>query len=73
MSFISDFFTSVADIFDHISDIFDAVQDVFTGINFTVLYNWLPSDIATVITACIVVLIFISLIGIVKKIVFFFG
>lgn len=73
MSIISDFFTAVTDIFDAIGDIFDAVHDVFTGINFTVLYSWLPSDISAVITACIAVFIFISLIGIVKKIVFFFG
>lgn len=73
MSFITELFTSISEIFSHIGEIFSNVQSVFADIDFSILYNWLPSDIASAITACIAVLFFLAIIALVKKIIFFFG
>lgn len=41
--------------------------NIFQGVNFTILYNWLPTDIANVITTCIGILLVLAVLGLVRK------
>ena len=60
-------------ITDWITDTFDRVNDVFTDIDFTILYSWLPADITVVISSIITVLLFLALIGLIRRILWFLG
>lgn len=64
---------SVEGVFEWFENAFATFEGIFSDVDFTVLYNWLPSDIQAAITGIIVVLLFLAIIGLVKKIVVFFG
>lgn len=65
--------TTLENIVEYITSIILKVKSVFADIDFTILYSWLPSDIAAVITAVIAVLLFLAIFGIVRRILFFLG
>jgi len=69
----SNLILGIQDAVDWISGAWTTFAGIFSDIDFTVLYSWLPSDIANVITACIVVLLFLALIALIKRIVLFLG
>lgn len=73
ISILGSLFEGVGDVFDFISGIVDSIAGVFSDVDFTILYSWMPSDIQRVITALIVVLMFLALIALVKKLILFFG
>lgn len=56
-----------------VTEIIGKVGNIFDDVDFTILYNWLPSDIAGVITTVIAVLLFLALFGILRRILFFIG
>lgn len=64
---------SLDGIVDWIQTVIQTIEGVFSDVDFTILYNWLPSDIATVITAIIGVLLFLALFGIIRRVLFFLG
>lgn len=64
---------SINSIVNWIKEVISKVSGVFSDVDFSVLYSWLPSDIAGVISAIIVVLLFLALFGLVRKILFFIG
>lgn len=68
-----DLISSITGIIDFIDSILATIQGIFSDVDFTVLYSWLPNDIAAVITAVIAVFIFLGLIGLIKKMILFFG
>lgn len=65
--------SSITGIVDFIDSVLETISGIFSDVDFTVLYSWLPSDIGSVITAVIAVLIFLALIGLIKKMILFFG
>lgn len=73
ISVLGDIIEGVGDVFEFISGIVDNIAGVFFDIDFTVLYSWFPADIQGVITAVLVVLLFLALIGLIKKVILFFG
>lgn len=68
-----DLISSISGIVAFIDSILSTIQGIFSDVDFTVLYSWLPSDIGAVITAVIAVFIFLGLIGLIKKMILFFG
>ena len=66
-------FESVSEVFEFIESIVSRIAGVFSDVDFTVLYSCMPSDIQGVITAVLVVLLFLALIGLIKKVILFFG
>lgn len=57
---------SPSSISDNLNDWLDQ-YNIFTGLEFHILYDWLPSDIAAAITASIVILLILSILGLIKK------
>ena len=51
---------SVTDIVSWIENTIDRFNSIWQGIDFTLLYSWLPQDISVVITAAIAVLLFLA-------------
>lgn len=49
------------------------IGNIFADINFSVLYSWAPNDIQAVVAAIISVMIVLALIGLLKKMILFFG
>lgn len=64
---------SLSGIVDWIENTVGTISGIFSDVDFTILYNWLPSDIVAVITAVIAVLLFLALFGILKRVLFFLG
>ncbi len=60
-------------IVDWIETTVEYIGNIFADVDFTLLYNWLPNDIVTVITAVIAVLLFLALFGILRRLLFFLG
>lgn len=69
----SNLIEGLGDVVEWISSAWQSFAGIFSDIDFSVLYSWLPSDIAAVISACIVVFLFLALIGLIKKLVLFLG
>lgn len=61
------------EIVDWIESTFERISSIFADVDFTILYDWLPSDISGVITAIIAVLLFLALFGLLRRILFFLG
>lgn len=61
------------DIVQFVEDTFESISSIFSDVDFTILYNWLPSDIVSVITAIIAVLLFLALFGLLRRLLFFLG
>lgn len=72
MSF-GDVLTGLENIVEWIEVAAQRVSSIFSDIDFTILYNWLPSDIVSVITAVITVLLVLALFGILRRLLFFLG
>lgn len=54
---------------DNVPDTLNGWRNSFTlfdGVDFSVLYDWLPDDITTVVALCISFLFVLALIGLVK-------
>lgn len=64
---------SLDGIVDWIKNAVLTVEGLFSDVDFTILYNWLPSDIVAVITAIIAVLLFLAIFGILRRLLFFLG
>ena len=64
---------SLESIVDWIDSTVQTISGIFSDVDFTILYNWLPSDIVAVITAVIAVLLFLALFGILRRLLFFLG
>lgn len=64
---------SLQDIVSWIENAVQTVEGLFSDVDFTILYNWLPSDIVAVITAIIAVLLFLAIFGILRRLLFFLG
>lgn len=64
---------SLDSIVDWIESTVETISGIFSDVDFTILYNWLPSDIVAVITAVIAVLLFLALFGILRRLLFFLG
>lgn len=64
---------AVDGVLDWITSILDDINGIFSDVDFTILYDWFPSDIQGVITAVIAVLTFLALLALVKKLIVFFG
>lgn len=60
-------------IVDWIDSSVQTISGIFSDVDFTLLYDWLPSDIAAVITAVIAILLFLALFGILRRLLFFLG
>lgn len=58
---------------DWISNTVSSITGIFSDVDFTILYNWLPGDIAAVISSVIAVLLVLALIGLLKKLILFLG
>lgn len=65
--------SSLQDIVEWIEGAVQTVEGIFSDLDFTILYNWLPADIAAVITAVIAVLLFLAIFGILRRLLFFLG
>lgn len=63
----------IQDIVDWITNTVETIEGIFSDVDFTVLYSWLPSDIAAVITAIIAILLFLAIFGLLKRLLFFLG
>lgn len=63
----------IQDIVDWITNTVETIEGIFSDVDFTVLYSWLPSDIAGVITAIIAILLFLAIFGLLKRLLFFLG
>lgn len=64
---------SLSGVIDWIENTVETISGVFSDVDFTILYSWLPSDIAAVITAVIAVLLFLAIFGILRRVLFFLG
>lgn len=64
---------SLSGVVDWIENTVETISGVFSDVDFTVLYSWLPSDIAAVITAIIAILLFLAIFGILRRVLFFLG
>lgn len=64
---------SLEGIVDWIENTVETIEGIFSDVDFTLLYNWLPSDIVAVITAVIAVLLFLAIFGILRRLLFFLG
>lgn len=60
-------------IVDWIETTASTIANIFADVDFTILYKWLPNDIAAVITVVIAVLLFLALFGILRRLLFFLG
>lgn len=58
---------------NYLENLLVSIGSVFADIDFTVLYSWLPADIIAAITACIVILFWLALFGLLKRVFFFIG
>lgn len=63
-------FSSIA---NWITDTISNIGNIFDDIDFTILYDWLPTDIQAVITACIAFLFVLALFGLLRRLLFFLG
>lgn len=70
---ISDIATGFYDISTFVLDTIDSIAHIFDDIDFTILYDWLPSDIGTVITVVIGFLFILALFGLLRRLLFFLG
>lgn len=68
-----DVISSISSIVEWIKDTAETISGIFADVDFSLLYSWLPNDIATVITAVIVVLLFLAIFGILRRVLFFLG
>lgn len=64
---------AIENIVDFLENAWTSFTGVFSDIDFTILYNWLPSDIQAAIGAVIAVLLVIAVIQLVKKVILFLG
>lgn len=68
-------FNNLVNGFDNVSNYIDGVYQqnsgIFSDIDFTILYNWLPQDIALTISAILVVLFILTIFQLLRKILFF--
>ena len=60
----------IESMIEWITGVFQNASVVFRGINFAILYNWLPSDIVTVISVVIATLLVLAIFRIVKSLLF---
>lgn len=68
-----DLIQSLSGIGEWIENTVKQIGNIFADVNLSILYNWLPTDISGVITAVIGVMIVLALIGLLKKLILFFG
>lgn len=73
MSIFQNVIGSLEGVVDWIKNTYATISGIFSDIDFTILYDWLPSDIQAVISAVIVVLFILALFGILRRVLFFLG
>lgn len=73
-SFITSIVDGLSNVENWIEDLVSAVGSVFADVNFSDLWlSYLPQDISTVLAGVLLVMIFLAIVGIIKKISFFLG
>lgn len=65
--------TSFSNVTGWVSNQWKSFTGVFSGIDFTVLYDWMPSDIQVVITSIIDFMLILAIILLLKKVFFTLG
>lgn len=60
-------------VVEWIENTVETIGNVFADVDFTILYDWLPSDIVAVVSIVIAVLLFLALFGILRRVLFFLG
>lgn len=70
---VGDIVSGFASIASWVTSTIRSIGNIFDDIDFTLLYNWLPSDIQAVITACIAFLFVLALFGLLRRLLFFLG
>lgn len=63
----------IDDIVEWVHSTVEHIGDIFADVDFTLLYSWLPSDIAAVITTVIAILLVLAVFGLIKRLLFFLG
>lgn len=66
-------YSTLQDVLNWVEDVVDDLNGIFADVDFSILYDWLPSDVQGVCLAVLAVLIFLALIGLLKKAILFFG
>lgn len=70
---VGDIVSGFSSIASWVTSTIRSIGNIFDDIDFTLLYNWLPSDIQAVITACIAFLFVLALFGLLRRLLFFLG
>lgn len=65
--------TVLQDVVHWIENTFERIASIFADVDFTLLYDYFPSDIVAVVTAVIAVLLFMAVFGLLRRILFFLG
>lgn len=69
----SNVFEALDDVLSWISSILEDLNSIFADVDFGVLYSWLPNDVRSACSAVILVLLFLALMGLLKKAILFLG
>lgn len=69
----SNIIEGIEGVVEWVGSIVSKITGVFSDVDFSILYDWLPSDVQGVITAVIAVLLFLALLGLLKKLIVFLG
>ena len=64
---------SLDSVVEWIENTAEQIGNLFSDVDFTLLYNYFPSDIVAVVTAVIAVLLFLALFGLLRRVLFFLG
>jgi len=64
---------SLDSVVEWIENTAEQIGNLFSDVDFTILYNYFPSDIVAVVTAVIAVLLFLALFGLLRRVLFFLG
>lgn len=64
---------SLDSVVEWIENTAEQIGNLFSDVDFTILYNYFPSDIVAVVTAVITVLLFLALFGLLRRVLFFLG
>lgn len=71
---IQSIINGVQGIGTYVQGLIESLGDIFSGVDLTDLFvSYMPNDIAVALAGLLTLLIFIALIGLIKKIVFFLG
>lgn len=70
-SMVTSFTTVASDLIQSVSEGFHNIISIFNGVDFGILWFWLPSDIQNILNAIVIILICLCILGVLKKLIFF--